>query len=105
MPAGNGIGFITRSGGAGALMADRAEELGLNVATLSAETTAALKKVVPVFGSTGNPVDITAQGLVNPSLMRESLKIMLADPGVDIAVVCSRSPKRRRTSQWKPLFT
>jgi acyl-CoA synthetase (NDP forming) len=87
LPAGNGIGFITRSGGAGALMADRAEELGLDVATLSPETTAALKKVVPVFGSTGNPVDITAQGLVDPSLMRESLKILLADPGVHIAVV------------------
>ena len=68
-------------------MADRAEELGLDVATLSAETTAALKKVVPVFGSTGNPVDITAQGLVDPSLMRESLKILLADPNVHIAAV------------------
>jgi acyl-CoA synthetase (NDP forming) len=87
LPQGKGIGFITRSGGAGALMADRAEELGLHVATLAAETTQALKQVVPAFGSTGNPVDITAQGLVNPSLMRDSLRILLEDPGVDIAVV------------------
>ncbi len=87
LPAGKGIGFITRSGGAGALMADRAEELGLDVATLSAETTAALRKVVPAFGSTSNPVDITAQGLVNPALMRDSLKILLSDPQVDAASV------------------
>ncbi|HSQ03904.1 MAG TPA: acetate--CoA ligase family protein, partial [Burkholderiales bacterium] len=86
-PAGPGLGIMTRSGGAGALMADRAEELGLTVATFSPETIANLKKVVPVFGSTRNPVDITAQGLVDPGIMRESLKIMLADPGVDIGVV------------------
>lgn len=86
LPQGNGIGFITRSGGAGALMADRAEELGLRVATLAPETVSALQKVVPVFGATGNPVDITAQGLVDPSLMRESLKILLSDPGIDVAI-------------------
>ncbi len=87
LPAGRGIGFITRSGGAGALMADRAEELELDVATLSADTTSALRKVVPAFGSTSNPVDITAQGLVNPALMRDSLKILLSDPKVDAAIV------------------
>jgi acyl-CoA synthetase (NDP forming) len=87
LPGGKGIGFITRSGGAGALMADRAEEIGLDVATLSEETTDALRKVVPAFGSTSNPVDITAQGLVNPALMRDSLKILLSDPKVDIAVL------------------
>lgn len=87
LPSGKGIGFITRSGGAGALMADRAEELGLDVATLSEETLAALKQVVPVFGATSNPVDITAQGLVDPSIMRESLRIVLSDPNVHIAAV------------------
>jgi acetyltransferase len=87
LPAGRGIGFITRSGGAGAVMADRAEELGLDVATLTEETARALKEVVPAFGATSNPIDITAQGLVDPSIMRESLKIVLADPNVDIAVV------------------
>ena len=87
LPAGKGIGFITRSGGAGALMADRAEELGLNVATLCEATTTALRKVVPAFGSTSNPVDITAQGLVNPALMRDSLKILLSDPKIDVAIV------------------
>jgi acyl-CoA synthetase (NDP forming) len=86
LPAGRGIGFVTRSGGAGALMADRAEELGLHVASLGEATTTALKEVVPVFGATSNPVDITAQGLVDPSIMRESLKILLSDPNVDIAV-------------------
>ena len=68
-------------------MADRAEELGLQVAALEPETVAALKEVLPVFGATNNPVDITAQGLVDPSIMRESLKILLSDRNVDIAAV------------------
>ncbi len=87
LPAGNGIGIMTRSGGAGALMADRAEELALDVATLSEQTIMNLKQIVPAFGSTGNPVDITAQGLVDPAIMRESLKVMLADPAVDIGIM------------------
>ena len=87
LPDGCGVGFITRSGGAGALMADRAEDVGLEVVALSADTVTRLRKIVPVFGSTGNPVDITAQGLVDPSLMRDSLKILLSDPNVHVAIV------------------
>ena len=87
LPRGNGLGITTRSGGAGALMADRAEALGLSVAILSERTVAALAKVVPAFGSTGNPVDITAQGATDLAMMRESLKIMLADPAVDIGIM------------------
>ncbi|MGE4110653.1 MAG: acetate--CoA ligase family protein [Burkholderiales bacterium] len=87
LPSGNGIGFLTRSGGAGALMADRAEELGLTVAKLSEATTKSLRATIPAFGSPNNPVDITAQGVVNPSLMRDSLKILLSDPEVHIAIV------------------
>src|ERR1043166_1474886 len=87
LPRGRGIALITRSGGAGALMADRAEELGLDVVQFHADTSAELKRVVPAFGAIGNPVDITAQGLVDPSIMRESLRIALADPNVHVAVV------------------
>jgi len=86
-PEGSGVAIVTRSGGAGALMADRAEELGLNVAVLAEPTRAQLKGIVPEFGSLNNPIDITAQGLVDPSIMRETLRIVLEDPSVHAAVV------------------
>jgi acetyltransferase len=86
LPAGRRVGIVTRSGGAGALMADRAEDCGLEVVELAPATKEALKKVVPAFGSTGNPVDITAQGLVDPTIMRDSLRIVLEDPNVDMVV-------------------
>lgn len=87
LPEGKGIGIITQSGGAGVLMADRAEELGLSVPTLGSATQDRLRPVIPGFGATGNPVDITAQFLANPSILRESVLAVLDDPAVHIAIV------------------
>ena len=87
LPAGTGIGMITQSGGAGVLMADRAEELGLCVPTLSEVTQDRLRPVIPGFGATGNPVDVTAQFLAEPSILRESVIAVLDDPGVHVAIV------------------
>jgi acetyltransferase len=86
LPEGRGIGIVTQSGGAGVLMADRAEEIGLSVPELGEAAKAGLRKVVPAFGSVKNPVDITAQFIADPSLLRSSLEIVLQDPGVDAAV-------------------
>lgn len=51
LPSGGGVGVVTQSGGAGVLMADRCEELGLAVPELSEATREALRRVVPAFGS------------------------------------------------------
>jgi acetate---CoA ligase (ADP-forming) len=87
LPRGNGIGIVTQSGGAGVLMADRAEELGIRVPSLSAQTQDALKAVIPGFGATGNPVDVTGQFVAQPALLRESVRIVLADPHVHVGIV------------------
>ena len=82
-----GIGIVTQSGGAGVLMADRADELGLAVPLLSAKTQASLKRVVPEFGATGNPVDVTGQFVADPTLLRDATLALLADPNVHVGVV------------------
>lgn len=87
LPTGSGLGLVTQSGGAGVLMADRAEELGLSVPVLAPETRAALAKVVPGFGATGNPVDVTAQFLADPGVLRESVVHVLEDPQVHIGII------------------
>jgi acetyltransferase len=86
LPAGRGLGLVTHSGGAGVLMADRAEELGLTVPELHPGTQAALRRVVPAFGAVRNPVDITAQFIAEPALLRAALELVLADPGIDAAI-------------------
>jgi acetyltransferase len=84
---GNGVAIVTRSGGAGVIMADRCEELGLRVAQFSEATRARLAEVVPMHGAIGNPVDVTAQGLVDPTPIRRSLEIVMEDPAVDVCVI------------------
>jgi len=87
LPNGKGVGIITQSGGAGVLMADRAEELGLSVPPLAEATRSRLQPVIPAFGALGNPVDVTAQFIADPSILRESAIAVLDDPGVHVAIV------------------
>lgn len=86
-PAGGRVGLITQSGGAGVLMADRAVELGLEVARLNPDTIERLRGIVPSFGAVGNPVDITAQFIAEPEIFCESVKAVLSDPDVDFGIV------------------
>ncbi len=84
---GNGLGIITQSGGAGVMMADRAEEMGLEVPELAAETQMQLSKVMPSFGAAGNPVDVTGQFVARPELLSESVVSVLADPNIHVGIV------------------
>ncbi len=87
LPAGCGIGIVTQSGGAGVLMADRAEETGLQVAELTVQTRDALKKVIPGFGTTVNPVDVTGQFVADPEMLYDSVRTVMDDPHVHIGIV------------------
>ncbi len=87
IPKGTGVALITQSGGAGVLMADRCEELGLEVIEPTAETRKKLQTVIPSFGSTQNPIDVTGQFVAEPKILIDSIKIALDDPGIDSCVV------------------
>ncbi|MDS1136879.1 acetate--CoA ligase family protein [Nitratireductor indicus] len=84
---GSGLGIATQSGGAGVMMADRAEEVGLTVPELGAATQARLAAVMPAFGAAGNPVDVTGQFVARPELLTESVVSLLDDPDIDVAIV------------------
>lgn len=84
---GRGLGIVTQSGGAGVMMADRAEEVGLQVTQLSGATRAHLEKVVPAFGAISNPVDVTGQFVAEPQLLCESMVALLDDPNVHVGIV------------------
>jgi len=67
-PVNNTLGVITVSGGAGVIICDAAEDLGLPVPEMPAETQAELKALLP-YASPRNPVDVTAQFLNDFSLL------------------------------------
>jgi len=87
LDASAGLAIVTMSGGAGALLADRAGELGMEVPELGAASQARLRAVLPTFAATANPVDLTAAGAVDPKAFGPALNIVLEDPLVGVCIV------------------
>jgi acetate---CoA ligase (ADP-forming) len=79
-PAGNTLGVLSVSGGAGVLISDAAEQLGLAMPPLPAAAQAKLKALVP-FAGVQNPVDCTAQVVNDFSLIGKFNDIVIADGG------------------------
>lgn len=88
LPGGR-IGFVTPSGGACEIAADRAEDEGLEIPDFAPETVEGLKRVVPDFATVQNPLDVTGYILVHPTLLREALAVVDQDPGIDVIVLAS----------------
>lgn len=81
------VGVLTMSGGAGVLIADALDAYGLELAPLALRTKNELASIVPEFGSTRNPVDLTGQFLAEPEMLKAALGCLLRDPGVDGVLV------------------
>lgn len=89
-PAAEGAGgtvVMGESGAFKALMLDLAEELGLPLPTLDAENAPALRAALPEFVGVSNPLDLTAQGLVDPDLYYRTLAALFEDARVKAVVV------------------
>ena len=74
IPSGTGIGIVSTSGGAGVLCANTAEDYGLNVSALQPETLDVILGLIPHFGYSLNPVDMTAQ-ILKPKTCNRFLSI------------------------------
>jgi acyl-CoA synthetase (NDP forming) len=59
---GRRVGIVTNSGGPGVLAADRAEEVGLDVAEPSPELKQILSGFLPAHCALKNPIDLTVEG-------------------------------------------
>jgi acyl-CoA synthetase (NDP forming) len=85
---GKRVAVVTTSGGSGILAADAIEDWGLLLATLSPRTDRELRVVVPPYGSTQNPVDVTATVMRDRTLVVRCLHAVAADDGVDAILLC-----------------
>jgi acyl-CoA synthetase (NDP forming) len=63
LPAGKRMAICTASGGAGVWMADACVRAGLEVPELDAKTRAVIDAIIPSYGTSQNPIDVTAQGV------------------------------------------
>jgi acyl-CoA synthetase (NDP forming) len=79
-PARNTLGVITVSGGAGVLMSDVADAVGLPMPEMPAATQKVLRDLVP-FCAPRNPVDATAQVSNNVTLIHTFTEAMVKEGG------------------------
>ena len=79
-PVRNTLGVITVSGGAGVLISDAAEAVGLELPPMPEDAQARLKALVG-FSAPRNPVDCTAQVFNDMSLVGRFMDSMLEDGG------------------------
>ena len=86
LPRGTRIGILTPSGGAGAWLADVCALHGLTAPPLDAETRAALDRMLPAYGTSRNPVDVTAQVIFTLGYA-PALESMARAPGIDAVLV------------------
>ena len=79
-PVRNTLGVITISGGAGVLISDAAETLGLELPPMPEPAQARLKAMLP-FAAPRNPVDCTAQAFNDITLVGRFMDSMVVDGG------------------------
>jgi len=84
---GNRVAVITNGGGAGVMVSDEIEKLGLKLADLDEKTTAGLKATFPSHVIVRNPIDLT--GDADNERYRVAIEAALGDKFVDaLLLVC-----------------
>lgn len=90
LPAGDRLAIVTNAGGPAIMATDACVNLGLRMAELSEATRAALAAMLPPEASVANPVDMIASA--TDETYGAALAAVLADPGVDLAMVINVTP-------------
>lgn len=82
---GNRVGIISNGGGAGIMIADWCESIGLKVPNISKKTVEALRPHLPSITTARNPLDVTGDARFHRYYATGS--IMLSDPNVDALIM------------------
>jgi acyl-CoA synthetase (NDP forming) len=91
-PKGRNTAILSSPGGLAVIAADLAETCDLRIPTLSDSTSARLDEILPSQGiSTSNPVDL-GFGALKAGVYRRALKILDADPSIDLMVALGGAP-------------
>jgi acetate---CoA ligase (ADP-forming) len=83
----HGLAVMCESGAFKALCLDWCEELGLALPAVTDSDSPALREALPPFVALSNPLDLTAQGLVDPDLYRRTLAALLSDERFNAVIV------------------
>jgi acyl-CoA synthetase (NDP forming) len=81
------LAIISMSGGAAALATDAAAESGLEVNEPDADRRTSYARMLPAFGSSANPFDLTGGLLNEPVMLENILRAVATDDSVDMILV------------------
>jgi acetyl coenzyme A synthetase (ADP forming)-like protein len=85
LPKGRRVAVLTNAGGLGILCVDANEAAGLELTSLSTETTESLRGLLPAAANVGNPIDML--GSATAALYEHALALLLQDAAVDAVIV------------------
>ncbi len=85
LPMGNNVAILSNGGGASIVAADECERQGLNIVDLEEKTREQIKKVIPGFASSANPIDTA--GTVSFEIYNDSIQALYDDPNVNAIIV------------------
>jgi acyl-CoA synthetase (NDP forming) len=83
----SGVAVLTESGAFKALTLDLAEQVGLALPALSDADSPSLRGALPDFVPVSNPVDLTAQALVDPGLYERAIAALIEDERIGAIVL------------------
>lgn len=87
LPTGPRLAALTFSGGACTIIADAADELGLELPQHGAEVIAVLRDMLPSFAAVRNPMDVSFQLIADPDRFRSVLDVLVDSHGFDAVLV------------------
>ena len=95
-----GTAVLGESGAFKALALDTAEAVGLDLPPLTDALSPRLRAAMPDFVAISNPIDLTAQALVDPDLYRRTLDALLGDERIG-SIILSIIQTDARTARRK----
>ena len=84
-PKGENVLIVTGAGGSGVLLSDSCADYGLSLMQVPPDLDAAFKELIPPFGASGNPIDIT--GGEPPDTYRKAIRLALNDDRVHALIL------------------
>jgi acetyltransferase len=94
LPKGDGVASWFLSGGAAGLVADVGARLGVAFPDLAPATVEQLERIIPEYGTVGNPLDATGQIWAEPGGPEAVFTTLAEDPNVDIIIYGRSFPGR-----------
>src|SRR5215469_9304450 len=80
------MGVVTPSGGACGILSDLAQDEGIILPDFAPETMERLQAVLPPFSTVRNPLDVTGYVVVDGTLQRRALEVVVDDPNIDFVL-------------------